>query len=94
MSDGISEARRGTYFKNDKYDKSIINWELHQQLNSKKSKISKDFKHMPNQKWHKYVSFIKSGVRILGYAFLPFNLVIATIILIFSEIIGIIEELV
>jgi hypothetical protein len=94
MSDGISEARRGTYFKNDKYDKSIINWELHQQLNSKKSKISKDIKHMPNQKWHKYVSFIKSGVRILGYAFLPFNLVIATIILIFSEIIGIIEELV
>ena len=94
MSDGISEARRGTYFQNDKYDKSIINWELHQQLNSKKSKISKDFKHMPNQKWHKYVSFIKSGVRILGYAFLPFNLVIATIILIFSEIIGIIEELV
>jgi hypothetical protein len=94
MSDGITEARRGTYFKDDKYDKSIINWELHQQLNSKKSKISKDFKHMPNQKWHKYVSFIKSGVRILGYAFLPFNLVIATIILIFSEIIGIIEELV
>ena len=94
MSDGITEARKGTYFKNDKYDKSIINWELHQQLNSKKSKISKDFKHMPNQKWHKYVSFIKSGVRILGYAFLPFNLVIATIILIFSEIIGIIEELV
>ena len=94
MSDGITESRRGTYFKNDKYDKSIINWELHQQVNSKKSKISKDFKHMPNQKWHKYVSFIKSGVRILGYAFLPFNLVVATIILIFSEIIGIIEELV
>jgi hypothetical protein len=94
MSDGISEARRGTYFQNDKYDKSIINWELHQQLNSKKSKISKDFKYMPNQKRHKYVSFIKSGVRILGYAFLPFNLVVATIILIFSEIIGIIEELV
>jgi hypothetical protein len=63
-------------------------------LNTKKPKIDKEFKHMPNQKWHKYVSFIKSGVRILGYAFLPFNLVVATIILIFSEIIGIIEELV
>jgi hypothetical protein len=94
MSDGISEARRGTYFENNKYDKSIINWEVHQQLNTKKPKIDKEFKHMPNQKWHKYVSFIKSGVRILGYAFLPFNLVVATIILIFSEIIGIIEELV
>lgn len=54
----------------------------------------KALKHMPNQKWHKYVSFIKSGVRILGYALLPFNLVTATIVLIFSEIIGIIEELV
>ena len=94
MSDGITEARRGTYFKNDKYDKSIINWELHQQMKNKKSKINKDFKHMPNQKWHKIISFIKSGVRIVGYTFIPFNLVVATIILIFSEIIGIIEELV
>ncbi len=51
-------------------------------------------KHTPNQKWHKYVSFIKSGVRILGYALLPFNLVSATFVLIFSELIGIIEELV
>jgi hypothetical protein len=33
-------------------------------------------------------------VRILGYALIPFNLVAATIVLIFSEIIGIIEELV
>ena len=93
MSDGITEARRGTYFKNDKYDKSIINWELHQKMNNKKSKIDKEIKHMPNQKWHKIISFIKSGVRIVGYAFIPFNLVVATIILIFSEVIGIIEEL-
>jgi hypothetical protein len=50
--------------------------------------------HMPDQKWHRYVSFIKSGIRILGYVFLPFNLVTATILLILSEIVGIIEELV
>jgi hypothetical protein len=49
---------------------------------------------MPNQKWHKIISFIKSGVRILGYCFIPFNLVTATFLLIFSEVIGIIEELV
>lgn len=48
----------------------------------------------PDAKKHQIVSFIKSGVRILGYAFLPFNLVAATIILILSEIIGIFEELV
>ena len=88
MSDGITEARRGTYWKNDKYDKSIINWELHQKLQNKNTK------HMPDQKWHKIISFIKSGVRIVGYALIPFNLVAATIVLIFSEIIGIIEELV
>tara|TARA_R110001606_G_scaffold159296_1_gene303201 strand:+ start:398 stop:622 length:225 start_codon:yes stop_codon:yes gene_type:complete len=55
---------------------------------------SGDIKHMPNQKWHKIISFIKSGVRILGYCFIPFSLVTATILLILSEIIGIIEELV
>jgi|TARA_B110000967_G_scaffold172743_1_gene183964 hypothetical protein len=55
---------------------------------------SGDIKHMPNQKWHKIISFIKSGVRILGYCFIPFSLVTATILLILSEIIGIVEELV
>ena len=57
-------------------------------------KQQEELKHMPNQKWHKYVSFIKSGVRIVGYGLIPFNLVAATIVLIFSELIGIIEELV
>jgi hypothetical protein len=51
-----------------------------------------DIKHMPNQKWHKIISFIKSGVRIIGYGFIPFNLITACIILIVSEVIGIIEE--
>lgn len=53
-----------------------------------------DIKHMPNQKWHKIISFIKSGIRILGYAIIPFDLVIATGVLILSEVIGIVEELV
>lgn len=54
----------------------------------------KDIDKMPNQKWHQIVSFIKSGVRIIGYCFIPFNLVVATVLLVFSEIIGIIEEMV
>jgi len=57
-------------------------------------KQQEELKHMPNQKWHKIVSFIKSGVRIVGYALIPFNLVTAAFVLIFSEVIGIIEELV
>lgn len=54
----------------------------------------KDLDKMPNQKWHQIISFIKSGVRIVGYCFIPFNLVLATVLLVLSEIIGIVEELV
>jgi hypothetical protein len=55
---------------------------------------SEELKDMPNQYWHRIISFVKSGVRLIGYAFIPFNLVYATVILIISEMIGIIEELV
>ena len=57
-------------------------------------KSVKDLDKMPNQKWHQIISFIKSGVRIVGYCFIPFNLVVATILLVLSEIIGIVEEMV
>jgi hypothetical protein len=57
-------------------------------------KSVKDLDKMPNQKWHQIVSFIKSGVRIVGYCFIPFNLVVATTLLILSEVIGVIEEIV
>ena len=48
----------------------------------------------PDAKKHQLVSFLKSGIRLLGYVFLPFDLGIAMGVLIVSEIIGIIEELV
>ena len=48
----------------------------------------------PDAKLHQQISFFKSGIRIVGYFFLPFNLVTATALLILSEIVGIIEELV
>jgi len=54
----------------------------------------KQFTEYPDAKKHQIVSFIKSGIRILGYVFIPFNLVVAAILLILSEIVGIIEELV
>ena len=99
MSDGITEARRGTYFSNSsRYaipESDPQTGELnpyYEELTGKKNPL--DIKHMPNQKWHRYVSFIKSGVRILGYGLIPFNLVAATVVLIFSEIIEVIEELV
>ncbi len=56
--------------------------------------IKQNQEHMPNQKWHRIFSFIKSTIRILGYVVIPFDLTIAASILVFSEIIGIFEELV
>jgi len=54
----------------------------------------KNLEKMPNQKWHQIVSFIKSGVRIVAYVLLPFDLVIGAGVLVLSELIGIWEELV
>ena len=54
----------------------------------------KNIDQMPNQKWHRRISFLKSGIRIIGYVFIPFNLLTATVLLIASEVVGIIEELV
>ncbi len=49
---------------------------------------------LPDAYKHQIISFIKSGVRILGYGLLIVNVPIAVGVLIFSEVIGIIEELV
>ena len=48
----------------------------------------------PDAKMHQTISFVKSGIRILGYALIPFSLVWATIILVLSEVVGILEKLV
>ena len=54
----------------------------------------KNIDQMPDQKWHRRISFIKSGIRIVGYVFIPFNLVAAAALLVVSEVVGIVEELV
>ena len=54
----------------------------------------KNIDQMPDQKWHRRISFLKSGIRIIGYVFIPFNLLTATVLLIVSEAGGIVEELV
>ena len=58
--------------------------------------IQSDYKKQdhPDAKKHQIVSFIKSGVRLLGYVFIPFNPFIAMGVLLVSELIGIYEELV
>ena len=62
---------------------------------SYKKQIHKaNLKTIPNPDKHQKISFIKSGVRILGYCFIPFNVIIAMGLLILSEALGIVEELV
>ncbi len=49
---------------------------------------------LPDARKHQIISFVKSGIRILGYIFIPFNISVAVTLLIVSEAVGIIEELV
>ena len=49
---------------------------------------------LPDAKKHQQISFVKSGIRILGYIFIPFDLGVAVTLLVVSEAVGIIEELV
>ena len=54
----------------------------------------KNLEKLPDPKKHQIISFVKSGVRILGYLFIPFNIGVAVTLLVVSEAVGILEELV
>ena len=54
----------------------------------------KNLDKLPDPKKHQIISFVKSGIRILGYLFIPFDLGAAVALLVVSEGVGIIEELV
>jgi len=97
MSDGKTEAYRGTYWNNDKYKNLTNNMEKRTTWKYPDTQINipkKDEDYMPNQYKHRLVSFIKSGVRILGFGAFWWSLDIAVILLILAEIIGVAEELV
>lgn len=51
-------------------------------------------KKIPDPRKHQIISFIKSAIRIGGYIAIPFNLELAAIVLILSEMVGVAEELV
>lgn len=73
--------------------KEKIRKEIEMEMNSISDKITQ-LEKLPDAKKHQVVSFVKSGIRIVGYCLLPFSLETAAIILILSEAVGIIEELV
>ena len=54
----------------------------------------KNLDKLPDPKKHQIISFVKSGIRILGYIFIPFDLGVAVTLLVVSEAVGILEELV
>ena len=54
----------------------------------------KNLEKLPDPRLHQIISFVKSGVRILGYIFIPFDLGAAVALLVVSEAVGILEELV
>jgi hypothetical protein len=101
MSDGITEARRGTYFKSEKY-KTIIENEpiMKEKKTAPKMNVGQEphkeinFEKLPDPTNHQLISFLKSAVRISGYLLLFYSPLIAVPVLVFSEIIGIVEELV
>jgi hypothetical protein len=49
---------------------------------------------LPDAKKHQIISFIKSGIRIVGYVLLPSNIVLGAGLLLGAELVGILEELV
>ena len=49
---------------------------------------------LPDARKHQIISFVKSGIRILGYVFIPIDLGAAVVLLVVSEAVGILEELV
>ena len=67
-------------------------------MNAKRGRNSspkvKNVDQMPDQKWHRRISFLKSGIRIIGYLAIPVNIAAAVSLLVVSEVVGIIEELV
>ena len=54
----------------------------------------KNLDKLPDPRLHQIISFAKSGVRILGYLFIPFDLGAAVTLLVVSEAVGILEEMV
>ena len=59
-----------------------------------KSNMDNKKQELPDAVLHQRISFIKSAIRIAGYILIPFDIVVAVWVLVASEVIGIVEELV
>jgi len=75
-----------------KYNTINIFQEPHKKI--KYNKFPDKFNKLPDPKNHQLISFLKSAVRISGYLLLPYSITLSIIVLVTSELIGIVEELV
>jgi hypothetical protein len=85
-------------YKPKNKQKEEVKDEIIEVLNNKskiKNKINEiNNQKIPDPKKHQTISFIKSGIRILGYFLFLYNIEVALGVLVLSEGIGIYEELV
>lgn len=88
-------------FQNKIKERPLAEWEKKIGMKSKSKKNGWSYSDtkvkvdkIPDPKLHQQMSFIKSGIRILGYAALWWSIDIAATLLILSEVVGIGEELV
>ena len=85
--------RFSEYKRKQMSDREIMNAK-HGYTSHKKIPVVKNLDQMPDQKWHRRISFFKSGIRIVGYLAIPINTPAAVSLLVVSEVVGIVEELV
>ena len=91
MGDGRTEMYKGMWAKTTTIDE--LRKDLYP-IGKAPEKKEVEIDHMPDQYKHKVVSFIKSGIRILGYASIWISIDIGVTLLILAEVVGIGEELV
>ena len=92
MSDG-RDYLRDMWTRNSTNDGMVVSVE-EAKNRGKKFDVS-DIAHMPNQRMHKIVSFIKSGLRLVACIFgMTEMFVVGFVLLFMAEVVGIYEEMV
>jgi len=93
MGDGRTELFRSMWTRTTTND-SIHNPELRKVQNTE-IKYSNQFKYMPDQKLHRNISFVKSGMRLIACGLGMLGYVpVAFVLLFMAEVVGIYEEMV
>ena len=96
MGDGRTDLFRSMWTKTTTNDVKKTNWKYSDTTVRKIDANSiYDLEHMPDQRMHKIVSFVKSGLRLVACIFgMTQMYVVAFALLFMAEVVGIYEEMV